>query len=261
MALTPKFVERGYLGDKIIWPRDSWPLSRPATMAWWRSDIRRLLTLDGSGNVSAWKDLVGGKLMQQATVGSRPQYVPEGFEGKPGVKFTLGKFLEYGATPWPINAVSSMMLVVCDQLESPINTDLQVLASYGNTAVGQRKIIRSVREGVNRGGFEIGNTWTTDLFEQARVIFSGAHSVVAFFGDVSSTATLDDSVFSGTSSLALRTPSGGRTRIGADSASGTPTQFCNAVIRDVIIIDVALLNGNEDFQNYAKWANKRRVPW
>lgn len=261
MALTPKFVERGYLGNQIIWPRDSWPLSRPATIAWWRSDIRRMLTLDGNSKVSSWKDMVAGRLMQQATEAARPEYLPEGFAGYPGVHFTVNKFLELLSTPWPLAATSSMMIVVCDQLESPLVTDLQVLASYGNTAVGQRKVIRSVREGVNRGGFEIGNEWTTDLFEQSRVIFSGIHSVVVFFGDVSSTATLDDSVFSGTSSLALRTTAGGRTRIGADSEDALPSQFCNAIIRDVLILDVALLNGNDDFVKFAAWANKRRVPW
>ena len=260
MAVTPKFVERGYVGTKIVWPKDSWPLSRPATKAWWRSDIRRMLTLDGNGKVQTWKDMVSGRLMSQGTVASRPQYDEDSFVDTPGVIFTFGKFMELASSPWPINALSSMMLVVCDQLATPADTTMHVLASYGNAATQQRKIVRTSRDGVNRGGFEIGNSWSTDLFEQSRVDFSGPHSVTAFFGDVSSTCTLDDSVFSGTSSLALRTAAG-RTRIGADSEGAVPTQFCNAIIRDVLILDVALLNGNEDFVNFAAWANRRRVPW
>lgn len=259
MALTPKLVERAYVGTQIVFPKDSWPLTRPTTVAWWRSDIRRMLTLDANDKVTAWKDMIGGRVMAQATEAARPQYGEASFEGAPGVAFSLNKFLELGSSPWPINALSSIMIVVCDQLESPLNTDLQVLASYGNTAIQQRKLVRSVREGVNRGGFEIGNNWTTDLFEQSRVIFTGVHSLMAFFGDVSSTASLDLDVFSGTSSLAVRTAAG-RTRIGADSAGASPTQFCNAIIRDVLILDVSLMGPN-DFVDFQKWANKRRVPW
>lgn len=260
MALTPKLVERGYVGNKIVWPRDSWPLSRPSTKAWWRSDIRRMLTLDGNGKVQTWKDMVAGHLMQQPTEGSRPQYAPSSFVNTPGVQFGSGKFMEMGSSPWPINSLSSMMIVVCDQLEPAGNTTLQVLASYGNLWNQQRKVTRSVREGLNRGGFEIGNSWTTDLFEQSRVVFSGVHSVVTFLGDVSSTAALDEGVFSGTSSLALRTAAG-RTRIGADSETTSPLQYCNAIIRDVLILDVALLNGSQDFRDFTDWANRRRVPW
>lgn len=259
MALTPKLVERAYVGNQIVFPKDSWPLTRPTTVAWWRSDIRRMLTLDANDKVISWKDMIGGRLMAQATEAARPQYEATSFVDAPGVAFTLNKFLELGTSPWPLNSLSSMMLVVCDQLESPLNTDLQVLASYGDGPVGQRKVTRTVREGVNRGGFEIGNSWTTDLFEQSRVIFTGVHSVVTFFGDVSSTASLDMDVFSGTSSLALRTASG-RTRIGADSEDALPSQFCNAIIRDVLILDVALM-GPTDFVDFQAWANKRRVPW
>ena len=243
-------VNRAYVGSTIVWPMDSWPLTRPATLAWWRADMRSTLSLSG-GKVTAWRDCVSQYEMTQATDAKRPTYSATSFGGAEGITFGSGLYLELGSSPWPVNALNSMMLVVCDQLAPVSDTTMHVLASYGATAVGQRKVTRSVQGGINRGGLEIGNGFTVDLFEQARVDFTGRHSVVAYYGDVSSTAGLDDSVFSGTTTLALRTTTG-RTRIGADS-DVTPSQYCNAIIRDVLIISGALLSGT-DFADYQAWA-------
>lgn len=254
LRLEEDAIDRAYLGEDIVWPMDNWPLTRPATLAWWRSDFYSTLDLVG-GKVSEWRDCVGQRAAVQATDVDRPVYSETSFANTPGVLFN-GGWLELASSPWPINADNGMMIVVCDQLALPAEAGPDVLAAYGATAVGQRKVTRSVQAGVNRGGFEIGNGFTTDLFEQARVDFSGRHSVICYFGDVSSTASLDDSVFSGTSTLALRTTDG-RTRIGAD-ADTTPTEFCNAIIRDVLIISGALLSGT-DFLDFQTWAYGRAL--
>lgn len=249
-------IDRGYLGEDIVWPVDNWPLTRPATLAWWRSDFYSTLDLSG-GKVVAWRDCVAQRAMVQGDDAKRPTYSQTSFAGSPGLAFGDEIWLELASSPWPVNADNGLMIVVADQLAPPSDTELKVLASYGDGANGQRKATRSVQAGVNRGGFEIGNSFSTDLFEQARVDYSGRHSLVIYFGDVSSTAGLDDSVFSGVSSFALRTTAG-RTRIGADSASATPTEFCNAIIRDVLIVSGALLEG-DDFNLFTQWAYERAL--
>lgn len=258
LFLGANAVERAYIGSEIVWPSDPLPLLLGGTTAWWRADARWTMDLDSQGRVVNWRDMISKRVMTQPEAARRPQYDPASFGGTPGITFSsaLQTFLSYEAVPWPTERLSSCMVLVCDQLAPPSDPVTKTLASYGLGPVGQRKAQRIVRAGQSRGGFEIGNGWSTDNFTNPRVSFVGRHSMVIWFGDVSSTSNVDLSVFSGVSSFALRTPTtGGRTRIGADCLD-VPTEFCDAVIRDVIIVTGANMGVN-DFQTYVNWSYER----
>lgn len=252
-------AQRVYLGPTLLWPPGSGPLDIAATAAWWRADHSGSFDLDGNNKVINWRDQVTGHVLNQATEANRPTYGAASFEGTPGVTFDAAAqtYLTLASSPWPVNALSSMMIVVCDQLTPSSDTSITTLAAYGDTDLAQRKLQRIVAFGSNRAALEIGNTWSVDTFYNPREDYFGPHSVVCWYGDVSSTCNIDDAVFSGVSSFALRTATG-RTRVGANAAA-TPGEFASAIIRDVIIVDAALLTA-DDFQTYVDWAFGRVTP-
>lgn len=63
--------------------------------------------------------------------------------------------------------------------------------------------------------------------------------------------------FAGVNTLALRTEAG-RTRIGAD-ALAAPTEHCDCIIRDVVIVDTTTMKPGE-FDRFINWAIGRRTP-
>lgn len=250
-------ISRAYLGDEIVYPPGSYPLGSLSTLAWWRADDASSLTLVG-GKVSQWRDQIAGHAMAQGTDARRPVYSATSFAASPGVQFSSADqtYLSMSTSPWPIEGDEGAVLIVCDQLSPASATVPKTIFSYGNTAFTQRKVQRLVVAGVNRAAADIGNTFSTYPIYEGTQNFSGIHAVTAFFGDVNTTVAIEEE-FAGVNTLALRTEAG-RTRIGAD-ALAAPTEYCDCIIRDVVIVDTTTMKPGE-FDRFVDWAIGRRTP-
>lgn len=254
-------INRAYLGADIIWPPDARPLFWPGIQAWWRADARWTLDLDGNGGVVNWRDSKNGYVVSQPVAARRPQWSHSSFAGTPGITFSsmLQTFLTMESVPWQTGLISSGFVCVLDQLTPASKTTSTTIASYGQGPVGQRKAQRLVRVGVNRAGLAIGNGWTEDPYYNPRIDFTGRHSMLAWFQDVGSIANADDSEFAGVSSFALRTPPTGRTRFGCDSLD-VPGEFCDAIVRDILVINGMTLGSQQEFLDYVTWSYGRVTP-
>jgi hypothetical protein len=257
LRLGDTLINRAYFGDDVAWPPGSYPLAPAASLAWWRADDAASMTLVG-GKVSEWRDQISGRAMTQATDARRPVYSATSFSGSPGVTFSSSAqtYLSMASSPWPLAGDQAVVIVVCDQLSPASDTAHKTLFAYGNTAFTQRKVQRLVKAGVNRAAAEIGNTFSTYPIYEGTQNFSGIHAVTAFFGDVNTTVAIEKE-FAGVNTLALRTEAG-RTRIGAD-ALATPTEFCDCIIRDVVVVNSFIMKTGE-FDKYVDWAIGRRTP-
>lgn len=253
-------VDRVYYGGSLIWPSDAMPLVWPGVQAWFRADAPWTLNLDGNGKVASWTDSKNGFVVSQVNAANRPEYLAEGFNGLPGIKFTrsLQTYLTSELLPWVTGSDQSGIICVLDQLTPPTHTPSTTIVSYGSGPVGQRKAQRLVRYGSNRGGLAVGNGWTEGPYYNPRVDYTGRHSTMAWFKDVASIANIDKSEFAGVSSFAVRTPPTGRTRIGCDCLD-VPTEFCDAIIRDVIIINPDDMLDQQEFFDYIDWAYARSM--
>jgi hypothetical protein len=247
-------VDRAYYGNTIIWPMGAYPLGPVSTLAWWRADDPDMMTLSG-GKVTQWFDQINGYAMVQGTDARRPVFSATSFNGSPGITFSSSAqtWLEMASSPWPVNDAQSMVFVVCDQLTPASTATVKTIFAYGNTAFTQRKVQRLVRGGANRAAADVGNTFSTYPIYEGTQNFSGRQAVTAFFGDANSTVALGKE-FAGVNSLAMRT-SAGRTRIGAD-ALAVPTEFCDCIIRDVVVVDSFYIQPGE-FDAFITWAIAR----
>lgn len=253
-------VDRAYYGEALIWPSDGMPLIWPGVQAWFRADAPWTMNLDSNGKVISWADCKNGFVVSQPSAANRPEYQPTGFNGTPGVKFTraLQTYLSSELLPWVTGNTQSGIICVIDQQTPPSFTPSTTIVSYGSGPVGQRKAQRLVRYGSNRGGLAVGNGWTEGPYYNPRVDYTGRHSTMAWFKDVASIANIDESEFAGVSSFAVRTPLTGRTRIGCDCLD-VPSEFCDAVIRDVIIIRPSDMASEQEFFDYLTWSYARSM--
>jgi hypothetical protein len=183
------------------------------------------------GTVEQWNDQSGNAVhASQATSGSRPTYRTNQINGLPAVDFATSKwmsFTEQTVTDFTIFVVAK-----------------QGSASAVKTVIGgsntSSKITLRFENGVGGGGYNLRNTIGAGVttFEEEPLDFIQA----CVRSGASSTTMRVDEVDSGTPGGA--SSSLGVSHLGTSLSSGTPTNFLNGLIAEVIIYNTALSDGN-----------------
>lgn len=143
-------------------------------LAWWDAERPDLITRDGGGLVSSWRDVVGGYNAVQATGTKQPIWSATSFNGRPGVTFDgVDDELTLATAPvsFPAGATPCEMWGLADQQSLPASAVTRAIASYGSTGgADSRSLCRTVTTGVNRAF-----TIATSNGANNLVDFSGRH--------------------------------------------------------------------------------------
>lgn len=144
--------------------------------AYWDANRSDLMTDDGGGLISSWRDSVGA-YDAIAAGAARPTYSATGFNGHPVISGDgVANELTLAPVPAgiPIGATPCEAWWLVDQKTLPGDTTNRVIGGYGGTtAAVSRRLVRVVASGVNRA--RITDTGTN--LNNTSVDFSGRHVV------------------------------------------------------------------------------------
>ena len=140
---------RGYLKRGAAVPWSPYRLSRSVLAAWWNADDHAsslLMTDDGSGLISSWKDCINGTNLT-ATTTARPTWGATAFNGRAGVAADgTANVLSLTGVPTtlPTGAAPGVLITVASSTES--GSTSRNLFGYGVAVTG--RAIRQVNNGM-----------------------------------------------------------------------------------------------------------------
>jgi hypothetical protein len=121
--------------------------------AWWDAERPDLITKDGSGFVSSWKDVTAGTDAAQAVGASQPQWSATGYNSRAAVTFDgVDDYLENttGLASWPGGATPGEIWFVGSN--NVTNGLTGIMAGYGAATNTGRLVQRSVSAIATRAG-------------------------------------------------------------------------------------------------------------
>lgn len=217
------------------------PLAVSSLAAWWDAEATSSVALSAT-KATAWTDIKGGLVLEQATDASRPTYGATSFNGRPGLTFDgTDDQMTYGAAVLSGAAVGEMWALV-DQAALVADTTARMAFATGSSTSNKRELARVVASGANRARAATFDGTTTPTAQDTTVDFSGLHVIRAIFAPTLLTIDIDGTT---TSTVITGNNNSGtsRTRVGANP-SGTAGNFWNGVINSALVFN-ALLTADE----------------
>lgn len=219
-------------------------------LAWWTADRSDLITQSG-GLVSNWRDAVGSYDLAEVT--SKPAYSATGFAGQPGIVID-GVYLTLASQPFPSGSDPSEIWAVVQQDADPSDTSTRVIASYGGSALANRRdLYRTVVTGVNRGGIQFGRSGGTSAANNSIVNLSTRHVMRGAF---TAASHIDVDGNASVAGLAVASTGTTRFRVGA-TANDAPGSPWKGVIRDLFV--TGPLNAEQEASFLAYLLSRRLV--
>lgn len=229
-------ILRGQTSLSALWPgRDLFdPLAALGAdlLGWWDALHDDLITQAG-GLVSSWRDRVAGYDLTSSG-GAMPAYAATGFNGGPELSFDgVDDVLTLAGVPFPTAAVAAEIWILLRQAAPASDATVRLAFAYGGAAAASRRVQRSVVTGVNRAVGSVGNGTSGVEIANAAIDMSGRHVVRLETGATASQLTVDGGT--PTSSAVVPATNTNRTRIGASTATSTPSNYWQGGIAAVLV--------------------------
>lgn len=250
---APTFAQR----DGLIGPTWS-PLDLgPSLLAWWDAERPDLITRDGSGFVSSWRDVVAGYDVTQPTAGLQPVYGATSFGGRPGITSDgVDDVLTLAPVPaaFPIGAAGSELWAAMDQTALPADVTIRVATGYGFASATNRYLARTVGSGINRGLGTFGDGTVQKASLNSTVDLTGRHAVRAALGPAAVQADVDG--IAGPSVAGVPATTNNFLRIFGGSASTSTSLFQGGL--NLVLVTLPLAQAQAD--NLAYFVARRIGP-
>lgn len=204
-------------------------------LGYWDAEIASSLSTSGS-NVTAWRDLVSGHEVAQATADNQPAYSATGINSRPALSFDgSNDYLALANCPFPIGSDGSEIWVLCSQdaLNSESAPGGRVPFRYGGvTAEASRSANRLISGGENRGRAHAGDGVAAVGAIDTSAAFLGVHLIRARFESTQIGIGVDGGTM--TFAACALNSSTGTTVIGASTAA-VPLNFWLGSISVILV--------------------------
>jgi hypothetical protein len=204
-------------------------------LACWDAERSDLITRDGGGLVSSWRDTVGGYDTVQATGTAQPIWSATSFNGRPGIAFDGTDDCLSAAVPasFPLGAVGSEIWAVVDQLSLDADVNNRSLFGYGGGVNSTaRRVLRSRLSTVSRFQSLVGDGTTTVFVANLTASGNGRH--VVRLQVASSASQTDVDAVAGASAAAVPATVATRLRIGAGTGT-SPLEFGQMIASAMLV--------------------------
>lgn len=240
---------------KVKGKRDTWSpyhIPRSVLRAWWCADDHGtgLMTDDGSGVISSWKDRINRLSVDAVTTG-RPTWAAAAFNSAyAGLTFdgTANRLIMASLDALiPSGSATSTIIVVCDP--RAIGSAAETAISYGGNNTSQRRQIFRTSQ-ANSSLVEVNDNSST--YEVGSVSAWTIPTVLIGQFEAALLSVWQDGTSLGTDDGALNTVAT-KLVIGANAAN-TPAAFFGGPIRHVIILAAALSTAlRQQLEGYLAW--------
>lgn len=231
-----------------------WTPSQLETLLWLAADDADTITLNSG--VEAWADKSGLSISaDQSTAGDRPAYATSAINGKPAVRFdgSSDHLVISGNAPFPTGAGGYIIFSVI--AASSDTTRAIYFAGAESTNEGfLYRVLSSYR--INDGW------WSNNLITGNNVIVQDQPHLVAISFDGSGREIWVDGESLATDSETAKNTAVGDNIIGAALSSGSPTQFFDGDIGEIVLVSAVTPEERQLVEGYLahKWGFQSSLP-